>query len=179
MHKDIFLFLDEHTVKAKKIVDLYLEDSVYKNYDGVIGISGISGTGKSEIASEVNRLLYENGISSFVINMDKFYKVDAKVRDEWRKIENYIGHREIDWDKINKEIKAFDNNAIRVLIIEGLYSNHISGAVKFYIEGNIKSTYDFRLLRGKEIETDKWRQYVVGEEYADILDSLQYCNYII
>jgi hypothetical protein len=179
MHKDILVFLDEHTTKARQVVDFYLEDTVGRNYEGIIGISGISGTGKSEVASECNRILYEIGISSFVINMDKYYRVNADVRNKWRKEECYIGHKEIDWYALDKEIKRFRDNKIKVLIVEGLYSNYITGAIKFYIEGNIESSDEFRLLRGKEIETDPWRQYVVGEEYADILESLQYCNYTI
>ena len=179
MHKDIFVFLKEHTTKAKRIVDLFMEATVKDSYEGIIGISGISGTGKSEIASEVNRMFYEIGISSFVINMDKYYLVNAEVRNTWRKKKKYIGHKEIDWIRLDEDIRKFSNNNIKVLIVEGLYSNYIDGAYKFYIDGNIESTDEFRLLRGKEIETDEWRQYVVGEEYADILSNIHCCNHTI
>ena len=178
MHKDIFIFLKEHEEKAKKIVDKFLDETVNKNYQGILCISGISGVGKSEIAWWCSRLLYKQGISSHVINLDRFYKVCAENRQEWRKKNNYIGHEEIDWIRVDEEIDLYNNNEIQVLIFEGLYGNYISG-IKFYIEGNIESSDEFRLMRGKENEKDAWRQYVVGEEYSDILNSLKYCTYKI
>ena len=182
MHKDIFVFLPEHTKKARQIVDLFLENSRLnkdRQLEGILCISGISGVGKSEIASECHRLLYDNGISSYIVNMDKFYRVNADVREEWRKTRGYVGHDEMDWVKIENELFKFDNNDIQVLIIEGLYANYIDGGLRFYIEGNIESSDEFRKLRGKEDEDDAFRQFVVGEEYADILRSLQYCDYTI
>ena len=86
MHKDFFVFLPEHTSKACKIVDYFLEETVQNKYEGILGISGISGVGKSEIASEVHRLLYDKGICSYIINLDKYYRINADVRTAWRKV---------------------------------------------------------------------------------------------
>ena len=179
MHKDILMFLDEHKEKAQRIVDLFLEDSVRYGYSGRIHISGISGTGKSEIAQLVHRKLYELGICSFVLNLDKFYKIPAERRKIWRKDTGIIGHEEYDWDAIEKELIIFDNNSIRVLIIEGLYAHYVEGGLSFYIEGNIESTDSFRRLRKKEPEESDWRQYVVGCEYADILANKHKCDHVI
>jgi hypothetical protein len=179
MHKDIFLFLKEHEDKAQEIVDLFLEETVGNNYEGVVCISGISGCGKSEIAWWVARKLYKFGVSSYVINLDRYYKVNADVRNCHRKETGVIGHFEMDWDRIDKELKLFEVNETRVLIFEGLYANYVTGGINFGIEGNIESSDEFRLLRGKEDETNEWRKYVVGEEYADILRGRVYNDYTI
>jgi hypothetical protein len=178
MHKDIFVYLQEHKDKAKNVVDFYLEETVSNKYEGILNICGISGTGKSEIAWFVSRELYKKGISSHVVNLDRFYKVNADVRNTWRKKTKIIGHEELDWDRIDKEIKMFCDNDTKVLIFEGLYAGYIDG-VTFYIEGNIESTEEFRKIRGKEDEKDEWRQYVVGEEYSDILSNMYRYNYTI
>ena len=163
------MFLPEHRTKAGLIVDLFLENRVRSGYYGVLNICGISGTGKTEIASDVHRELYLHGISSHIVNMDKFYRVNADVRNTWRKKTKTIGHEEMDWNKIEKELMIFDNNDIQVLIFEGLYAGYVEGGITFYIEGNIESTDEFRKLRGKEDEEDLWRQHVVAMEYSDIL----------
>ena len=178
MHKDIFVYLQEHKDKAKKVVDLYLENTVANNYEGILNICGISGTGKSEIAWFVSRELYKKDISNHVVNLDRFYKVNADVRNTWRKKTRIIGHEELDWDRVDKEIKMFCDNDTKVLIFEGLYSGYIDG-ITFYIEGDIESTEEFRKLRGKEDEDDAFRKMVVEEEYADIVKNSYKYNFNI
>ena len=178
MHKDIVIHLPEHEVKAKKIVDLFLEETIPSNYEGILNITGCSGTGKTEVAWFVSRQLYKLGISSHVVNLDRLYKVNAKVRNDWRRKTGIIGHEEMNWKRINEEILMFANNNTQVLIFEGLYSGYIDG-ITFCIEGTIASTEEFRKLRGKENEEDAFRKIVVEEEYAEILKKADYYNYRI
>ena len=168
MHKDIFIFLPEHEQKAKKIFDIFLENKLSNNYEGIICIGGCSGTGKSEIAWFLARQLYKLGVSSHIVNMDRLYKVPAKDRDRVRKATGVIGVNEIDWDRIDDELKLFNENDTRVLIIEGLFAGYING-LRFLIKGDIKDTEEFRRLRGKEDELDSFRKEVVKKEYNDVM----------
>jgi len=178
MHKDIVIHLPEHEVKAKKIVDLFLEETIPSNYEGILNITGCSGTGKTEVAWFVSRQLYKLGISSHVVNLDRLYKVNAKVRNAWRRKTGIIGHEEMNWKRINEEILMFANNNTQVLIFEGLYSGYIDG-ITFYLKGSIQSTEEFRKLRGKEDEDDAFRKMVVEEELKDILSSVKEHDYKI
>jgi len=38
MHKDIFVYLQEHKDKAKNVVDFYLEETVSNKYEGILNI---------------------------------------------------------------------------------------------------------------------------------------------
>ena len=181
MHNDTFLFLKEHKVKATHIVDHFVERAIEKTpitYDGIICIYGCSGTGKSEIAWNVSRILYKRGICSHIINLDRFYKIEAKDRNAWRKENDYVGHKEMDWDRVNAEINRWTSHCYKVLIFEGLYASHISG-MRFFIEGTPESTKEFKKLRGKENEDDEWRKEVVRREYEDIMANISKTDYTI
>ena len=178
MHRDVFIFKKEHEERGQVILDKFLDETVDSDYTGVIGICGISGSGKSEVAWWVARKLYKLGISSHVINLDRYYKIPAKDRNAWRKENNYIGRKEMDWNRINDEVYKFGDNAIKVLIVEGLYAGYVNG-ITFFLEDTIEGTDQWRKLRGKEDEEDEFRQYVVGEEYADILSGMRLYDYKI
>lgn len=177
--KDIFIFKEEHEHKASKIMDLFLEDNIRNSYEGIISVCGISGCGKSEIAWWVARKLYKFGISSYVINLDRFYKVPVEGREEHRKDTGIIGHQEMDWDRINAEVKHYNNHDIKVLIFEGLYAGYIGGTQSYYIESSLEDAEYFRKLRGKEDEYSEWRAYVVGEEMSDIQKAMHKYNHKI
>lgn len=178
IHKDVFVFLQEHQDKAKSITDRFMEDAVDRNYNGIICISGVSGCGKSEIAHFVEQELYDRGVCSHIVNLDRYYKVHHSIREEWRKKTGTIGSDEIDWERVRDEIRKYENNTVRVLIVEGLYAARVSG-LRFHIDCGIEEAEDFRKFRNKEPEGTKWRDYVVGEEYSDILSQVQKCDYVI
>ena len=178
MFTDILKFTKEHEDKANKIVDLYLEVTLSNSYEGIICICGISGTGKSEIAWWVSRKLYKMGISSHKINLDRYYKTQVVEREQVREETDIIGHREMDWDKINEEINCFNHNDIRVLIFEGLYAGYING-ITFFIDTDLEKAKKFRVERGKEREDTAWRKYVVKRENEEILRKKEDYLYII
>lgn len=182
LYKDTLLFEKEHDENARRIVDLFLEDTVHENddqcYCGILCIAGTSGCGKTETAIIASDLLYRCGLTTHIIHLDKYYIVPPDQREAHRKQTMVIGRDEMDWDAIDAEIDFFSNHKVKVLIVEGLYSAWIDGH-RFFIEATIEGTEDFKIRRGKENELDEWRQFVVGEEFKAVQASKYMCQHII
>jgi uridine kinase len=112
-----------------------------------VGISGESGSGKSELAHALGKLLKDNNIRVKVIHTDNYYKIQPLLREEWRRNKGFenIGLDEYDWIKIRKTLRDFkeeqecmipcidlipeqvdklitDFSKVDLLIVEGLYA---------------------------------------------------------
>lgn len=200
---DVVIIEKIHELKADII---YPE--IIKKYNGnkmVITICGTSGTGKTEIATVLQRnLFYKDGIKAKQIHIDDYYSTDFHTRNESRKETGIIGKDEITWSKLNHVIEIFrsnlpklyvrrihkfidsveycicDNRKIDVLIVEGLYGNYLDDKdYSVYLEGDISQTYSFRKQRGKENLDDEFRQTILFIEQEDILASKQHSDLII
>lgn len=162
--------------------------------DEIILIYGVSGSQKTETADCLQELLFKKNKQSIVISLDDFYLVHPTVRYFNREklgIES-VGTSEIDWNELERICEDFQNkkpirikrvhkyadivehvtletDGISCLIIEGLYSGYLKkdgfGDVAVYLEGNPSQTLEFRKLRGKEDESDEFRQKVVQREF--------------
>ena len=61
------------------------------------------------------------------------------------------------------------NNAIDILIVEGLYAGYLKeSALKIYFKGTAQQTLNFRKERGKEV-INKFRIKVLKKEESDIV----------
>lgn len=178
LYKDVYIFLEEHKEKAHKIVDLFMTRTRKYGYNGICCISGVSGCGKSEIAHFVSQYLYDAGISSHIINLDKYYKIHHSIRNQHRRKSGLIGPDEINWKEVERELFKYDNNKIQVLILEGLYASKVEG-IRFHIECSIEESEYFRKTRNKEPEDTDWRRFIVGEEYSKIMETVKDCDYRI
>ena len=178
------------------------------NFKNIVLIGGVSGSQKSECADCLQALLYKNGLTSFVISLDDYYKIDSWERTAWRKsngIES-VGLEEIDWIDLNRIIEDFhrkkdfhfrrihryaplteydkaNSKKIQVLIVEGLYANHLrkfhTNNLSIYLDGTPLQTLAFRQLRKKENEDDDFRQHVVQKEFNTIVQLKRYADLII
>ena len=101
MHKDAAQAIFEHVEKAL--------ENLEERYRFVVGISGESGSGKSELAHSLGKLLKENNVRVKVIHTDNYYKIQPLLREEWRRNKGFdkIGIDEYDWIKIRKTIRDF------------------------------------------------------------------------
>ncbi|GAF96534.1 unnamed protein product, partial [marine sediment metagenome] len=108
---DILLINDMHKKAAKSIRDYVMNDLKIKEkrYRYIISISGESGSGKSELAHALGKILKEDNIRIKVIHTDNYYKIQPLLREEWRRNKGFdqIGLNEYDWVKINKTIRDF------------------------------------------------------------------------
>jgi uridine kinase len=196
---DVLLINDLHKHAAQQILDYMMPIRDEKlaqdpDYKFIVGISGESGAGKSELSHSLALLLKAKNIRVKVIHADNYYKIPPLLRKEWRlsKGLNVIGPNEYDWDLLNKNIKEFkedmiaripcidiipeqvddlitDFQKINLLIIDGLYAikaNQVD--LKVFLELTYLETKMMQLMRGKE-EVDEYRTKILEREHMGVM----------
>ena len=199
---DLLHVEQHHIEKAEFIVD-----KIMKHYHGkpmIISIGGGSGTGKTEITQEVHKKMYNDSkYKLFSISNDDYYLTPPEERNKKREENNIIGHKELNWNKINKLSEAFKNQStayiqeyhlysnkflhtefnfsgVDWLIFEGLYAGFLKGVdLYFYLDANYLQTYRFRKTRGKEDPDDNFRKRVLKIEGDEIRKTKDKADYII
>lgn len=171
----------------------------------IILIGGTSGSSKSELAYCIQKLLFDNDKSSFVLSLDDYYQVMPSIRELNRKKMGVdsVGLSEIDWEKLkriyddfeskaqiqfkrtHKFIDAIEHNTINsedidYIIFEGLYANYLrkyyDNNFSIFLEGNPTQTLEFRKIRGKEKTEDSFRQKVVNKEFNVVCQLKRYAD---
>ena len=185
---DVLLISEKHQTAAKKILEKVLKE---KRDKYIVAISGESGSGKTELAHVLAKMLRKEGIFAKPIHIDNYYKIHPFERTEWRKdhgIENAVGLNEYDWDTIYKNIDDFKNNkkstmpcidlvteqvdslttdfkGIEMLIIDGLYAINTDGVdLGVFIELTYHDTKKAQIVRGKEPQ-NVYRMKVLEREH--------------
>lgn len=199
---DVLLITEKHKEAAEQIVNRIIENPIKK---AIIGISGESGSGKSELAHVIARNLRSKGILAKILHSDNYYKILPLERTQWRQengIENVVGYDEYDWKKIYENIDDFikgktssgpcvdlvteqvdclttDYNNIEMLIIDGLYALKTSNLTyKIFIELTYHETKDSQSLRGKELQ-NQYRARVLEQEHKMVSKLKDKANIII
>ncbi len=190
---DVLLITENHYKAARQIVERI--DGI-KLDKVVIAIGGESGTGKSELAHVISRMLKDKGQLAKVLHSDNYYKVSPRDRTAWRLAHGVesIGLSEYDWDLLKRNMAEFrqskkavmpcidmltdqedqlhtDFAGIRFLIVEGLYSLQIEADVKIFIDLTYHDTKKAQSTRGKERQTEfRWK--VLQREH-EVVQSLR------
>lgn len=193
---DILLINDMHKEAAQSIYDRLLEVCSAKGerYRCIVGISGESGSGKSELAHALGKLLKENNIRVKVIHTDNYYKIQPLLREEWRRNKGFdqIGIAEYDWIKIKKTIRDFkeeqecmipcidlipeqvdklitDFSKIDLLIVDGLYAiNAPDIDLRVFIDLTYHETKINQIIRLKEAMSD-FRLAILEKEHQAVI----------
>ena len=192
---DVLLISEKHQTAAKKILEKILKEKKDKY---IVAISGESGSGKTELAHVLAKMLRKEDIYAKPIHIDNYYKIYPLERTEWRKkhgIENVVGFDEYDWETIYKNINDFkqskksimpcvdlvteqidmlttDFNGIDMLIIDGLYAIKTKGIdMRVFIELTYYETKKAQLVRGKEPQNE-YRMQVLKKEHQ-VVQSLK------
>lgn len=186
MHKDAALTLYERIQEEREGLD--------ERYRYVVGISGESGSGKSELAHALGKLFKENHVRVKIIHTDNYYKIQPLLREEWRRNKGFdkIGIDEYDWIKIRKTIRDFkeeqecmipcidlipeqvdklitDFSKIDLLIIEGLYAiNTPDVDMKIFIDLTFHETKINQIIRMKEAMSD-FRMSILEKEHKAVI----------
>ncbi len=187
---DILLINEKHRKAAAKIVDHILEN---KKDRMLIAISGESGSGKSELAHVIAKLLRSEGIFAKLLHTDNYYKTHPLERREWRLkhgVENVVGYDEYDWDAIFKNLSDFRHGRksempcvdliteqvdrlvtnfreVDMLIIDGLYAIKLENLdVRVFIDLTYLETKEKHTkdARGKEV-MDEARWATLAQEH--------------
>jgi uridine kinase len=192
---DILLINDMHKEAARSIYTYLEKDKKTKEerYRYIVGISGESGSGKSELAHSLGKLLKEKHIRVKVIHTDNYYKIQPLLREEWRRNKGFdkIGIEEYDWIKIRKTIRDFkeeqecmipcidlipeqvdklltDFSKIDLLIIDGLYAiNAPDVDLRVFIDLTYHETKINQIIRLKEALSD-FRLAILEKEHQAV-----------
>jgi len=185
---DVLLITEKHEKAGQAIFERVMKERKPKY---MIGISGESGSGKTELAHVVAKLLKKEGICTKPIHIDNYYHVLPLERTEWRKkngIEKCVGYSEYDWDKIYQNINEFkegkkatmpcvdlvteqvdtlitDFKDIDMIIVDGLYAIKTEGIdLRVFIELTYHETKKAQVVRGKEPQNE-YRMAVLEQEH--------------
>ncbi len=191
---DILLITEKHETAGKDIVNKILADKKEKY---IVAISGESGSGKTELAHVVAKILKAKGLRAKPLHSDNYYRIPPLERTEWR-IKNgmeSVGFTEYDWETINRNIKEFKENKkatmpcidivtgqvdtlitdfseIEILIIDGLYAIKTEQIdLRVFIELTYHETKKAQLKRGKEPQNEN-RMKVLEREHI-VVQSLK------
>ncbi len=185
---DVLLITEKHQKAGEIIISKILEQPVQKM---IIGISGESGSGKSELAHVIAKGLRKHGIFAKPLHIDNYYRILPLERTEWRKsngIENVVGYGEYDWETINRNIREFresklstgpcvdlvteqvdqlttDYSTVDMLVVDGLYAIKTEGVdLGIFIELTYHETKKAQVVRGKEPQNE-YRMAVLEQEH--------------
>ena len=184
---DVLLIEEKHTQAAEQILEKLLALPGEKK---ILAVGGESGSGKTEIAHQLARMLKARGTPAKIMHIDNYYLVPPVDRKTWRKehgIES-IGYTEYDWELINRNIQEFKEDqdqvimpcidlltdqidqlhtsfqGLQYLIIEGLYAVKAEADLKVFIDITYHDTKDMQYDRGKEPVND-YRWQVLEREH--------------
>jgi uridine kinase len=196
MHKEAAAAIYEHIKVLRK--------KKPRRYRFIVGISGESGSGKSELAHSLGKLMKSDNIRVKVIHTDNYYKIQPLLREEWRRNKGMdkIGLNEYDWVKIRKTIRDFkeaqecvipcidlipeqvdklitDFSKVNLLIIDGLYAiNAPDLDLKVYIDLTYQETKINQIMRMKEQMND-FRISILEHEHKAVLSLKEKADLVV
>lgn len=193
---DVLLINDMHKNAAQAIFDQLMAACINNEERKrcIVGISGESGSGKSELAHALGKLLKDNNIRVKVIHTDNYYKIKPLLREEWRRNKGFdkIGQDEYDWIKIRKTIRDFqeeqecmipcidlipeqvdklitDFGKIDMLIVEGLYAIKAPDVdIRVFIDLTYHETKINQIIRMKEALSE-FRLGILEKEHQAVV----------
>ena len=192
---DVLLIQETHKQAASKIKDIMMADCATKvrGYKYIVGISGESGSGKSELSHSLAMLLKPEKIRVKIIHTDNYYKIPPLLRTEWRRTQGLdsIGIEEYDWNLIHQNIREFkedreammpcidiipeqvdklitDFKKVDVLVVDGLYAIKTDQVdLRVFIDLTYHETKMTQIIRGKE-PMNEWRSEVLEREHRNV-----------
>ena len=176
---DKLLFKEEQKPLAKIITEVLLTDYDLEYDPIVVAIGGLSGTGKTEIAHYVKENLRAVGKYAKLLHSDDFYVPDHEgIREE--SSYSTVGITEIDWYRLKNAVGNWWHiHGYDVIIVEGLYANHVGKDVGFYIDQSYEDSLAFRVARGKENPWCENRIKVLTREKKAVESTREEANYIL
>ncbi len=192
---DILIIREMHIAAAEVIAKRVIleRDKLSKDYKYIIGISGESGAGKSEVSHSLAKRLKEEHIRVKILHADDYYKVPPLLRTEWRRVQGIetVGLHEYDWNLIHRNIQDFkedresmmpcidiipeqvdklitDFKKIDLLVVDGLYALKADGLdLRVFIDLDYHETKISQIQRGKENLND-FRMAVLEKEHQNV-----------
>jgi uridine kinase len=193
---DVLLINDMHKEAARSFYEKVMADLAAKGerYRYVVGISGESGSGKSELAYSLGIILKMNHIRAKVIQTDNYSKIQPLLREEWHRNKGFEknGTCEYEWVRIRRTLRDFKEeqvdklitevSRIDLLIVDGRYALKADDVdLRVLIDLNYHETKINQIIRMKkavmaikpiaDLAVDKSYQVVTMEEHQNTLHS--------
>ncbi|MEY3592743.1 MAG: hypothetical protein RLZZ38_1734 [Bacteroidota bacterium] len=193
-----------NTHAAKTLVDhINLQKTSHKF---VVAIAGESGSGKTHMASAIQKAFSESDISASIIHMDDFFILPPASNHAQRlKDIAHVGPQEVDINRMNTLIADFKNNGHKiwvprvsyyensiaeieidlseqqVLIVEGTYAFLLQDTdFHLFMSRNFEQTKELRLARNRGTEAqDDFIEQVLVLEHQIISKSAAKANALI
>ena len=201
---DKLIIKEFHTKAAKEVLDILIETIKSKKGKFIITIAGESGSGKSEIAFELSRLLKTQSINSYIIQQDDYFVYPPKTNEEMRKINIHnVGMGEVKLDLLDKNLemilhgskkvykplvifeedrvteKGINTFGIDVFIVEGTYTTILKNAdIHIFIDKTYVDTKKSRSERGRETQ-DEFLERILKIEHGIISKQKMMADIII
>jgi uridine kinase len=177
---DKLIIEKHHTDRAAEICAL-LADRIQDKF--VITVAGESGAGKSELASEIARLLTEQGLKTGVLQQDDYFVFPPKTNHEMRRRNlEQVGPQEVKLDFLDSNLRSFkrgenpiykplvnfdedritteemDTSDLKVLIAEGTYTSLLQFPdFRVFIDRDYHQTLEARRRRAR----DKFEPFIL------------------
>jgi uridine kinase len=168
-----------HTDRAVEICDL-LKDRFRDKF--VVTVAGESGSGKSELASEIARLLTQEGLKTGILQQDDYFVFPPKTNHEMRRRNlEQVGPYEVKLDFLDSNLRSFkrgenpiykplvvydedritteemDTTDLGALVAEGTYTSLLQFAdFRVFIDRDYHQTLEARKRRAR----DKWEPFI-------------------
>ncbi|MBS3814368.1 hypothetical protein KGY58_03455 [Candidatus Bipolaricaulota bacterium] len=164
-----------HTERAREIVQI-LEDKFEDKEKFVVAVAGESGSGKSELASEIARISREKDFPTEILQQDDYFVFPPQTNHEMRKKNiDQVGSYEVKLDFLDSNLRSFKNRQetiykplvnydedritteikevrkYRALIAEGTYTSILKFVdFRIFIDRDYRQTYEDRKRRGRD-----------------------------
>lgn len=191
-----------HTRAAEQIVGLL--EAPPEGERPVLTIAGESGSGKSEIASEIARLLSKRDYSVFIFAQDDYFLYPPKTNDGMRRKDiDHVGTTEVDLPLLDahiahfrrsdgaleKPLVIFDDDVISketiepmqydIGIAEGTYTSMLeSASIRVFIDRTFADTRDDRIARKRD-KIDAFSEEVLDIEHRIISEHRALADIIV
>jgi uridine kinase len=170
-----------HTERAAEICE-FLTGRIAERF--VLTVAGESGSGKSELGSEIGRLLTDRGLRTGILQQDDYFVFPPKTNHEMRRrnIEQ-VGVYEVKLDLLDSNLRSFkrgespiykpsvvyeedrftaeemDVHDLAVLIAEGTYTSLLRFVdFRVFIDRDYHQTLEARKRRAR----DRWEPFMQG-----------------
>lgn len=193
MRGDKLFIQDEHIRAAQQIIKLLLSRIERSRDRFVITVAGESGSGKSEIAASLSKLLSGSDTKSVILQQDDYFVYPPKTNAEMRRRDiNHVGISEVRLglldenlhdvmggkSEIDKPLVIFDDDLIteevlnlegvKAIIVEGTYTTALKNVSRrIFIDRTYIDTREARKLRSRE-DQDEFLEKVLEIEHRII-----------
>ena len=198
---DKLIIQPHHSERAAEICDL-IENQLTRKY--TISVAGESGAGKSELASEIARMMTERNIPSGIIQQDDYFVFPPNTNHKMREVNIYqVGTYEVKLDYLDSNLRSFkrdenpilkplvmfnedritieelDTTKFDILVVDGTYTSILNYLdLRIFIDRDYKDTLETRKKRARD-KFDPFMVNVLEREHQIISKHKKLADFII